>query len=374
MTVETKAYDDIVSEQVTAIQAKVPNFQFPEGSINLSLVESNAGVCLWLQGISLQVAALTRASSCTGSDLDSFYAQFRFPRNKAVFSSGLITISRFNAVVSATVPVGSAFQTSVGQVQFTVYKDETNPYWNTSQNGYVLPPSINSISIPVVCTIAGNVGNVGAGTINQIASSVPVDTVTNPAAFINGRDSESDSAYSQRFIIFINSLYAGTILAYENAITEGRAGIFYNIKVSTDINGNALKGFNSVIIDDGSGTPPQTLLDSITESIDRINAAGIGFGVYPVVVLNSIIDIDIILESGASQSDTEEAIESSVSQYVSSLQIGQKLNYTKLFQIVYDSSTQIAEVNSILINGTAADLIPNFKEKIYISAINITAT
>lgn len=374
MTLEVKSYDQIVSDQVTAIQSKVENFQFPVGSFNLALVESNAGIALWLQGIAIQVAALTRSSSCEGADLDSLYAQFGFERNGAVAASGMVTVSRFNSVLSATVLVGSLFQTSVGQIQFSVYEDIHNPNWSPSQNGYVLGASISSISIPVICTAGGVIGNVGAGEINQIASSVPVDQVTNPQAFTNGKDQESDPDYRSRFIVFINSLYAGTFLAYQNAITQGRTGIFYNVKGSTDINGNVEKGFNSVIIDDGSGSPPQSLLDSVTQSIDLINALGINFGVYPVVVLSATIDIDLTLVPNVDQTNAEELVRNAVSKYVASLQIAQKLSYTKLFQIVYESSPQIAEVNSILINGSATDLVTNFKQKIYISAINITVT
>lgn len=374
MTLEIKTYDQIVSDQVTAIQSKVSNFQFPVGSINLAIVESNSEVAIWMQAINIQVAALTRASSCEDADLDSLFADFGFFRNGAVYSSGIITVSRFNSVVSATVTVGSLFQTSAGQIQFAVYEDDTNPNWSPSQNGYVLGASVNSISIPVRCTIAGILGNVGSGEINQIASSVPVDNVSNTQAFTNGKDTESDTSFRQRFIIFINSLFAGTYLAYINAITQGRTGIFQNVARNTDISGNVEKGFNTVIIDDGSGAPPQSLLDSVTQSIDLINALGVNFGVYPVVVLNAIIDIDITILLNANQTDIEQNVRDSVSQYVASLQIAQKLSYTKLFQIVYESSSQIEEVNSILINGSASDLITSFKQKIYISAINITVT
>ena len=94
MALSVKPFSEIVSDQVSSIQGSMEDIQFPEGSFELALVESNAGMTLWLQAIMLQVAAQIYASSSTGTALDTWMAQFGFIRNGATQASGLETFSR----------------------------------------------------------------------------------------------------------------------------------------------------------------------------------------------------------------------------------------------------------------------------------------
>jgi len=372
MPLTTKPYDRIVSDQVASMQANNPNMQFPEGSVLLSIVESNAGVALWMQGIVSQVAALTRASSSTGSDLDSFYAQFNFPRNLAQFASGQVVFSRITATNQATVPVTSAVQTSAGDIQFYVYPDPTNINFNPSLNAYVLAPSVVDISVPVIAFLAGTSGNVSAGAINQISSNIPgIDSVNNPDAFTNGADQESDNDYRQRFIPYINSLSLATLLAYQTAITNGTPSIFYNIAENTNNIGNPQLGLNTIIIDDGSGSPPSSLINSVYQKLNMTRALGIQIGVYAVTVLTVNIAVTVSLNPLYDQPTLLTQIKNGLSAYFASLQIAQSVIFTQIYQVIYNSSVGVIEATGLLLNSATSDIACGFNQRAYVGAVNI---
>lgn len=373
MPLTTKDFNTLVSDQVASMQAKLPNLQFPIGSPNLSLVEANAGVGLWMQAIVLQQLALCRAGSCTGSDLDSFFLIFGFFRNGAQSASGQVTFSRNTTTNQATVQVGSLVQASASLVQFQVYADTSNPNFNISLDAYVLAPTVASISVPVVALVSGLSGNVSAGAINQIASSiVGIDSVNNSQPFTNGSASESDDAYRQRFIPFINSRSLGTLLAYQTAITNGTPSVFYKIAENMDINGDVQLGLVTIIIDDGSGSPPTSLIDNIFSKVDAVRALAIQIAVYPVVVLTANLAVSVELNPLFDEPTIIQAIKDKVGDYVSSLQIGQKLIATKIYQLIYEASSGVIEASGLLINGSPSDLTPTFKERVFIVTFSVS--
>jgi uncharacterized phage protein gp47/JayE len=375
MTVETQTYDELVSNQITAIQAQNGQIQFPVGSVELAIVQANAGLGLWMQAIVLQLLAQTRAASCVGTQLDSFFNQFNFYRNLANTSSGQVIFSRNTSTNQALVPVGSLVQTQAPSIQFSVYADDTNSNYNPTLMAYVLAPTISSISIPVVCTKTGIIGNVNAGAIIQIASPiVGIDAVNNPSPLTNGYAQESDSSYLSRFVPYINSLSLGTILALETAITNGTPQIFYNILPNKNISDLSDPGFVTIIIDDGSGSPPTSLINLISQKIGATIAAGITYGVYPVSVLTANFTFTLTLDSSYIQSDIITLIQNNIGIYISSLEIGQTVVITKIYQIIYNSSAAVLDVTGLLINGISSDLVPTISQRAYVGTYDITVT
>lgn len=372
MPLTVKDFDTLVSDQVESIQGDVPAFEFPVGSVNLAIVESNAGIALWMQGISTQVLALSRASSSTGEDLDTWMAQFGFSRNGASAASGTVNLSRFVATNAVYIQAGDIVQTSVGHIQFEVYANTSDPNWVPAQNAYLLNAGDTLISVPVIALVAGSSGNVIAGAIDQAAGFIPVDTITNPDGFTNGSDSESDSSYRARFVTWINSRSLGTLLAYQSAITDGTPTIFYKIAENINFTGATQLGFVTVVIDDGSGSPPASLITLISNKINTVRALAIQYGVYAVVVLSANITVDLSINPLSSSSEVIQSVKTAIVNYIKTLQIGQTLIFTKLYQVIYDASSEIIEASNLLINGVGTDLVPTFKQRIYSGTITVS--
>jgi hypothetical protein len=68
------------------------------------MVEANAGVVLWLQGLILQLLAATRAATSSGADLDTLDGRLRPHAAGRVAATGQVTFSRFTSTLQAVVP------------------------------------------------------------------------------------------------------------------------------------------------------------------------------------------------------------------------------------------------------------------------------
>mgnify|MGYP004724200335 FL=1 len=131
MALNIKSFSQLVSEQVTAIQARATKLvDFSNGSILRSLAESNAGVAMWIQQLIVKLLVTTRAATCSGEDLDSWMADFSFPRLSAVQATGHVTFSRYTATSPALIPLGPQVTTAARAQSYSVIADTTATAWD----------------------------------------------------------------------------------------------------------------------------------------------------------------------------------------------------------------------------------------------------
>src|SRR6185312_6354663 len=178
MALQVYSFNQLVSNIATAIQASAAAaLNFTAGSVLRAIAEAISGVVLWLQAIILQLLTLTRAATSSGSDLDSWGADYGFARLAADAATGQVTFSRFTPAIQAVVPIGATVQTTDGTQAFSVTLDTTNGAYSATLGGYVLPVSTSSVGVPVQAAVAGSGGNVQAATIAVLTTPIPgVDT------------------------------------------------------------------------------------------------------------------------------------------------------------------------------------------------------
>jgi len=378
MAITTQDFTTLVRNQVTAIQGAARVLvDLTIGSILRSVVEANAAVILWLQGLILQLLAITRAATSSGTDLDSWVGDFGLTRLAAVASSGLVSFSRFTPTLQAVVPVGTTIQTGDGTQQFTVTLDTTNPAYSASLGGYVLAAAVASINVPVTAVTAGASGNVSAGQLNTLTQAVTgVDTVSNSAAFANGADAESDAALRLRFIAYIASLSKATKGAIDYAITSLKQGITYTRVENQQYNGTTDYGYFYVVIDDGTGAPGSTLLNAVASAIDAVRGFTIRFGVFAPVISTANIAMTITTGSGYVHADVVALVVAAMQNYINTLardsttQI-QTLPYSRLAQVAYDASPGVTNVTGVTINGGTADMTADAQHVIKAGTIGV---
>jgi uncharacterized phage protein gp47/JayE len=82
---------------------------------------------------------------------------------------------------------------------------------------------MDTLDVPVLCDQVGVIGNVGAGHINTLASSIAgILSVLNPLAFTNGRAPASSDAYRQDQREYLLSLGTGIPTSIERAVYQTR--------------------------------------------------------------------------------------------------------------------------------------------------------
>src|SRR5271163_3683267 len=118
-SLSTQNFTQIVQNTVAAIQAgSTQLLNLTVGSVLRAIVEANAALVLWLQGLVTYVLTLTRFATSVGSDADSWAADFDFTRLAAVAATGTVTFTRFTDTTQSVVPFGAQVQSADGTQTF----------------------------------------------------------------------------------------------------------------------------------------------------------------------------------------------------------------------------------------------------------------
>ena len=373
MAIQTKDYVTLVREQTTAIQGAARVLvDLTIGSILRAVIEANAAVTLWLQGLILQLLAITRAATSSGSDLDSWVADYGLTRLPAVNATGIVTFTRFTPTQQAVVQVGTLVQTADGSQQYAVVLDTANPAYNASLGGYALAAGSASVSVPVQALAAGSAANASVGSVSTMIQAVPgVDTVTNAAAFTNGSDAETDAALRKRFIAYVASLSKATKNAVGYAITSLKTGLTYTLVENTTYAGAAQPGYFYVVVDDGTGAPPSSFLSTVSNAIDAVRPLCSSFGVFAPVIQTADVSMTIQTAAGYDHNAVVGLVSAALTSYINGLGLGNQLTYTRLAQVAYDASAGVTNVTAVLLNGGTADVTATNKQTIKAGTIAV---
>lgn len=360
MTITTKDFATLVSDQVAAIQGATSKLvDLTIGSVLRSVVEANAAVVLWLEGLILSLLAITRAATSTSTDLDSWVFDYGLTRLAAVAATGNVTFSRFTPTAQAVVLVGAVVQSSDGSQKYTVTLDAGNPAYNAGFGGYVMAPGTASVTVPVVAQVAGALGNAAVGAVTTITQAISgVDTVTNALAFASGADAETDTALRLRFIAYINSLAKATKAAVQNAVQALGTGITAAVTENLTYGGVAQPGYFFVIVDDGSGAPPAGTMTAAANAIEGVRPIASSFNVYAPVIVAVNVAMTVTVIAGYDSVATKASVTSAIQAYINKLALGAQLQYTRLLQVAYDASAGVQNVTGATMNGGTADITP----------------
>lgn len=358
MAIQTQSFATIVANAVTAVQgASKQLIDMTVGSVLRSFVEAVAALALWLQGIALQIASLTRFATSNGADADSWAADYGFVRLAAQPASGSVTFARFTPTAQAVIPPGTVVQTADGSQKYQVIADVAQPAYSALLGAYVLAPGIASISATVQSLTSTAAANAQAGFINTLGGALPgVDTVTNALAFTNGADPESDAAFRARFISYIASLSKATKVAVGNAISSIQQGVVYTFTEGFTYAGAAQLGYFYVVVDDGSGAPSGTFLSTVSNAIDAVRPIGSTFGVFAPVLITANVAMTLTTAGGFVHATVVAQVVAALQAYINTLAIGATLPFTKLSSIAFGASPGVTNVTGITLNGGTADL------------------
>jgi hypothetical protein len=307
-------------------------------------------------------------------DVDSFCNVFNIFRDKATESVGTETFTPASAsTTDQYILPGTLVQTTTGTpIQFVVVADSTQGSYTT--NGYLVPASSTSpVSVTVQCILSGTVGNVSAGTITSLVSGLGTTTplsaysVTNPQAFTNGINGETDAALYVRFCNeFISGRWA-TRLAILTAIAGTQANLTYQIVESYNGSTPAVGWFTVYANITGSNsTTPSSVLAAITSSISATKALGISF-----VVLAPALEVIPVVATithdptwtaipGNTNSVLQANVQAAYDAYVngiglSSINTTTLLSYAKVSSVLV-SVPGVLNISSFTLNGGTSDI------------------
>ena len=367
-------FTTLVRNMAAAMKAACSQpLDFATGSVLRAIVEANASTALWLQWLILQVLGLTRASTSSGTDLDSWMADFSVSRLPAVAAHGVVLLSRLTPGLAAAVPVGTSIRTADGIGRFSVVADATNTSWTGS--AYSLAASAISVSVPVLADSPGTEGNLAPGALILLATAIPgIDSVTNPLSTGGGLDAENDASLRARFGNFIDSRSRATGVAVAFAVQSVRQGLRFVVSENQLPDGTASIGSFVVTVDDGSGAPPASLLSAVTAAVDVIRPLGSVFKVQPPSTLAANISMEVRLAPTATLSDVASSISDAIAVWIAGIPIGTSLPRSRLVQLAFAAAPAVVDVPSVLINGLPADLAPVATGLVQTGTLTVGAT
>ncbi|MDR3736027.1 MAG: baseplate J/gp47 family protein [Acidobacteriaceae bacterium] len=353
----------LVQNMAAAAQSAASTaLDFTIGSVERALVEAVAGVQLWLQYLVLAVLQQAFLSSCTGSQVDAWFAN-NFPmfggRLLGTYATGSVTFSRFTATSSALVLVGSLVRTADGTQSFAVVVDTTNPLYVSASNGYLIPAGVTAATIAVEAVAIGAGGNVAENTISQIVGSVPyVDTVNNASAFTDGEPQETDAAVKLRFQNWQETRASGTYAAVEYAVQSVQTNLTYTVTPNAVVGGTYTPGSFVVAIDDGSGATPTATVTAVSNAVALVRPIGSTAYVVAATPLTVTVGMTLTVAIGYSTSAAQAAVGAAVLAYIDGLPVGATMPYTILAKLAYDAFIGVSNVTGITLNGATADIVP----------------
>ena len=240
---------------------------------------------------------------------------------------------------AVSIPAGTIVQT-VGGTQFT-----------TTVNA-VLNQGSTSVNIPVQASTLGSVGNVTAGAISQLVSSLTYPLqVSNLSPTTGGGNAETPAQTLSRFTAIVASLGLSTPVSIANAVIGvNNPGTSEYVKFATvyepwTVNLASGAGFD-VYVDNGSGGASSGLLSAVTSLLNGSQAtgalgyrpAGVPFTVNAVEPVYATVNVSGSVTYSSFVTSATAAAQVALVQYFASLLFG---------QTAYESAVNAAISNAI---------------------------
>ena len=352
----TLTFSEFVSNLIAAWAANTgatPNLS--SGDPLLAIFQAWSGQAVFLENVAAQLAALTRAQTSTGANLDTWMAQFNFSRVPATYAQGSVTLS-VNSAHSTDTPIslGTLVQNTAGTIQYQLIADNTQAAYSSGTQNYILPAGQLSITATAQSLQAGSAYNVQANQLTQFTNSVAgIDNVTNPQPILNGTNAQSDPAFRQAFVMYLLGLREATLPAIESAITEVQSNIQYVIVENETIAGQTQYGYFYVTIWPYSNT----LQAEVYNAIAAAAALGVQFNVYGASVEYVSVTVTIEVASGNTPATVQAAVQTALSDYLANLQLGETLYWSYLYDVIYGVAG-VLNAYDLLVNGATSDIVP----------------
>ncbi len=225
-------------------------------------------------------------------------------------------------------------------------KPEENTIFTTVEKALVTQtaPGKWEAEVPIVCTIAGQKGNVFAGTIVVMPQPIPgVEYVINKGDITNGVEAEEDNELRERAKHSLEFAGKATYSSLETAIesVEGVKSILIE-----DMPEN-VPGVVKAIIDGGD-------MEKIMRVIDDTRAAGIKVEVFRPEIVYINADLNLVLEKEVVPALAAAETEKRIRSYISSLGIGADVLCSRIVESVV-SINGVWDVTDFTLTAQRAD-------------------
>ena len=266
--------------------------------------------------------AMSRAipSLATGEWLDRLaWDWYGMTRNPATKAQVTLTFSRTDTSQADTIPKGTKVSTEDGSIVF-----ETDDDLNIGAGEA-------SGQITATCVEAGDKGNVLAGTLIKLLSTLPGWSVTNEQQAAGGTDEESDEHLRWRMRNYWAAQQRGTKAAIEYGAKQV-PGVAYAV-VTESLEGSTLKV--TLTIADQTGNASQSMISAVEQELYNWRAAGVTVEVQGGSVQWITIKVKVTVGSGWDTTVIKSAVQKNILNYVNGLGLGEDMRTSGIREAVF---------------------------------------
>ena len=303
-------------------------------------------------------------STATGEALDRWiYDRYQFTRKEATNSVATVSLTRSNTTPGFTIPAGSQFGTETGVV-FATQND-------ISFGEGVIGP----LSALVIAQRTGPEGDVEAGTITQVVTTLPDDTVevTNPENATGGNNRETDDEFRDRAREFFVTARRGTRAAIEFGALQvarvAQATATENFEETTGLPGYRV----TLNISDSNGQANTALASEVEQGQDEYRALGVPVLVVPAVPqFVDIVASGLSFEAGANTTQVLQNATTAILAFVNNVPPGVTLRRADIFRVLSETNQLVVPDGAL--KEPAGDLVPSTGTVIRTTQDRITLT
>ena len=206
--------------------------------------------------------------------------------------------------------------------------------------------------VPVACTVPGRWGDVLSGSVTVMPQPVTgVEYVINKADVANGVEAEEDDELRQRAKHALEFAGKATYSSLESAIRsiEGvRSLLIEDLSQDT-------AGIVRVIVDGGD-------TERILKTIDETRAAGVKVEVFRPKIVYINVSLTLTLGTDVSSSLAGSEVDRKIRSYISSLEIGDGVLYSRIIEAAL-SVSGVVDVRNVIVAALRAEGLPVESEK-----------
>lgn len=289
----------------------------------------------------------------------ALYEGLKFTRKGGLKASGQVRISVDDPVVGDTpVPIGLTI--SVNGFDYA-----------TTTAGIILDGNTDSDLITIQSVNEGENKNLFIGDIDirsgfgSFVGNSDFDHAYNPVVISGGTDEESDEERKERFFETINGLTRTTPPGILGAMLKVEG-----VKSAYLLEWFPSNGWNTIYIDDGSGTIPQALRDELNKVIngdisDPVNypgyrAAGIRTDFQPPTrkIIEITYEIDIDEETQDDPDDIVDLVTNAIQIYVNNLKLRKDFVLTEVHTAGQKAHVDVVDIRVTAMTVDTVPLVP----------------
>lgn len=348
MTFQIKDMRSIAASMINVSRANGSKItDFSVGSVARTLMEASA---IEIEELYLQILLGLQEAIPV-----SVFNSFNFSAYPAIAASGT---ARFSCVAS-----GSQIEIPLG----TKIKSPDSAYEYATTSFIAIEAGGTSVDVQVACTQTGVLTNCSANALTTMVNAISgITGVTNPLAFVNGSDAETDAARKNRFTAYIATLSRGTgdALRYgasQSVVLDSVGSIIEQAKHIAIIepyltDSSQPVGLVNLYVHNGSGSTSWALVSKVQSDVNGFGttpgwkAAGVVVDVY--AAQDYLVNVTGVIALDSGTASVSAVAGDAVRGYIQSLGIGQPVIRSELISIIM----AIGGVYNVTLSAPASDV------------------